>query len=200
LIRQRLPQKETLDKSQPRDLFQTPDYAIDLLIPFIPNNINNIWECAMGEGKIAKRLASKKYEVYCSDIRPSEKYWNSEHNFLTDQPFEITRWITYEESFCIITNPPYSLKRKFFKKCIEYGVPFALLISADYSLWTIDAIRKYGCEKIIPDHRIDFITPTGKSGATGHTSYFHSLWLTRYFNLEKTETFVELTKEMKQNI
>lgn len=92
------------------------------------------------------------------------------------------------------------MKRKFFKKCIEYDLPFALLISADYSLWTINAIRKYGCEKLIPDHRIDFITPTGKSGATGNTSYFHSLWLTRYFDLGKSETFVDLTKEMKENI
>ncbi len=169
MIRQRLPQKEILYKSQPRDLFQTPNYAVDLLVPFIPKNIVEIWECAAGELKIANRLKDYGYRVIPTDIR--ELPGVSTLNFLGDfQNLEFNSPI-------IITNPPYSLKMKFFKRCIEYDIPFALLISADYSLWTINAIRKYGCEKIIPDHRIDFITPTGKSGASGHTSYFHSLWL-----------------------
>lgn len=192
MIKQRLPQPETLDKSQPRDLFQTPNYAIDLLVPFIPKNTFEIWECAAGELKISNRLKDYGYRVISTDIRALPGV--SELNFLE----KIQNLV--ENPPAIITNPPYSLKRKFFERCIEYDIPFALLISADYSLWTIDAIRKYGCEKIIPDHRIDFITPTGKSGATGNTSYFHSLWLTRYFNIGKTETFVELTKKMKENI
>jgi len=90
-----------------------------------------------------------------------------------------------------------SLKKKFFEKCIEYNLPLALLIPADYSLWVIDAIRKYGCEKIIPDHRIDYITPNQIKKSSAQ---FHSMWLTRYLNLGQTETFVELTKEMKKNI
>lgn len=188
MIRQRLPQKETLDKNQPRDLFQTPNYATELLIPFIPKNIEAIWECACGDYKISNVL-DKYYKVLCTDIKLGQNFLESNFDFMNKKEF-----------WAIITNPPYSLKRKFFKRCIDYNVPFALLISADYSLWTIDAVRKYGCEKLIPDHRIDFITPTGKSGATGQTSYFHSYWLTRYFNLDKTETFVELTKKMKQNI
>lgn len=189
MIRQRLPQKTTLNRSQPRDLFQTPDYAVDLLVPFIPKEIRGIWECAAGEGKIVHRLRWYGYDVYPSDIRP-DLVATLQRNFL--QAVVCTS--------AIITNPPFSLKRHFFLKCIELDVPFALLISGDYSLWTIDAIRKYGCEKIVPDHRIDYITPTGLSGANGHSSYFHSYWLTRYFNLGKSETFVELTKEMKRNI
>jgi hypothetical protein len=195
LIRQRLPQKETLDKSQPRDLFQTPNYAIDLLVPFIPHTCE-IWECAAGELKISNRLKYHGYKVLSTDIRGFELEGVVPSNFITDPK----RTDIYQKLTIIITNPPYSLKRKFFQKCIEYNIPFALLISGDYSLWTIDAVRKYGCEKIIPDHRINFITPSGKSEATGHSSYFHSYWLTRYFNLGKTETFVDLTKEMRKNI
>jgi len=194
MIRQRLPQKETLDKTQPRDLFQTPNYAVDLLIPFLSVGIEQIWECACGERKISDRLEQFGYHVLSTDIRVIDRV--HQFNFLTDSNLSDIDGVPTT----IITNPPYSLKRKFFKKCTEYDFPFALLISADYSLWTIDAIRKYGCEKIIPDHRIDYITPTGKSGKTGNTSYFHSLWITRYFNIGKSETFVELTKEMKENI
>jgi hypothetical protein len=203
MIKQRLPQKGTPDKAQPRDLFSTPNYAVDILIPFIPNNILQIWECAAGDGKISIELetCSKHYTVISTDIRgksftfPSVYY----NNFLTDPKPEIFDFYGFD-NIAIITNPPYSLKRQFFNKCIEYDIPFALLISGDYSLWTIDAIRKYGCEKLVPDHRINYITPTGLSEATGHTSYFHSYWLTRYFNLGKSEMFVELTNEMKRNI
>ena len=39
------------------------------------------------------------------------------------------------------------------------AVPFALLIPLDYSGWIIDALEKDGAEKIIPDSRINYITP-----------------------------------------
>lgn len=194
MLKPRTPQKETLVESQPRDLFRTPNYATDLLIPFIPKDVKCVWECAAGERKIADRLESHGYNVLATDIR--EDLNNVDiYNFLTEKRTDIYKYPT-----AIITNPPYSLKRKFFEKCLEYDLPFALLISADYSGWNIDAIRKYGCEKIIPNKRIDYITPTFKSGATGQSAYFHSLWLTRGFGIGKSETFVELTKEMKQNI
>jgi hypothetical protein len=194
MIKHRLPQKGTPNKSQPRDMFQTPNYATDILIPFIPGSNPVIWECSSGNGKISQRLEQKGFTVFSSDINESDIYENMKLNFLTEE-FPHLSYIA-----CIITNPPYSLKRQFFNKCLNYKIPFALLISGDYSLWTIDAIRKYGCEKIVPDHRIDFITPTGLSGANGHSSYFHSYWLTYGFELGKSETFVELTKEMKKNI
>jgi hypothetical protein len=180
-------QSETPNIIQGRDLFQTPNYATELLVPFIPKNTTVIWEPACGNYKISNVLTDHNFEVISTDL----KYENA--NFLTSHALLL-------KTDCIITNPPFSLKRKFFEKCIEYSRPFALLISADYNLWVIDAIRKYGCEKLIPDHRINFITPTGLNESSGHTSYFHSLWLTRYFNLGKTETFVELTKKMRENI
>lgn len=188
------PQLVIPDVAQGRDLFQTPNYATDLLIPFIPKHVKWIWECAAGEGKMSKRLMDFGYEVNPTDIIGGMKF-----NFVTEirPEWYVTR---LQESGAIITNPPYSLKRKFYEKCLEYKVPFALLIPADYSGWIIKAIDKDGAEKIIPTRRIDYITPTGLSGATGHTSYYHSMWLTWGFNLGKTETFVELTKQMKENI
>ena len=194
MIKQRLPQKGTLDKAQPRDKFFTPNYATELLIPFIPKSVRIIWECAAGERKISNVLENNNYNVLSSDIDGSLVV--SKLNFLTDK----CSLNCESKEVAIITNPPYSLKRQFFNKCIELNATFALLISGDYSLWTIDAIRKCGCEKVIPDHRINYITPTGLSEATGHSSYFHSYWLTRYFGLGKSETFVELTKEMRENI
>ena len=156
----------------------------------------------------------------------------------------------------IVTNPPFSLNKKFHDKCVEMGVSFALLIPADYAGWIIEAVEN-GAEKIIPTRRIDYITPNIlnriREGELWDTylvntyndrydsladlkkkspeilerelldypdfhvyktiyeapkkllrkyssSDFHSMWLTHGFGLGKTETFVELTNEMKDNI
>lgn len=180
------PQSETPNEVSGRDLFQTPNYAVDILMPFIRqlHLRESIWECAAGLGKIVKRLSDHNYFAVGTDLKDG-------FNFLTDSP---------EFKFgCIVTNPPFSLKRKFYEQCRSYDVPFALLIPADYSGWIIKAVQE-GAEKIIPTRRIDYITPTGLSGAGGHTSYYHSMWLTWGFCLGRTETFVELTNEMKKNI
>lgn len=182
------PQKENLTEVDGRDTFQTPNYATDIILPYLLAKKFfgvqfRIWECAAGQGKIVKRLSEKGLDVFGTDLTEGV-------NFLTD-PAPLFD--------CIVTNPPFSLKRKFYEKCLEYGVPFALLIPADYSGWIIQAVQD-GCEKIIPTRRIDYITPTGLSGASGHTSYYHSMWLTKGFGLGRTETFVELTNADKLNI
>lgn len=244
------PQKENLLEVSGRDTFQTPNYAVDLLMPFLNNircpGMTTVWECAAGLGKIAKRLEHWNYRTLSTDLAYEG---GSKMNFLTETmsfPFDV-----------IETNPPFSLKRKFYERCLEYKVPFALLIPADYTGWTIDAVDKDGCEKIIPTRRIDYITPNILrriwEGETWEivkkekdltsplitmqmyidsyplewqwsmvenekfsfdsiynapsdllrkysSSYYHSMWLTRGFNIGRTETFVELSNEDKFNI
>jgi len=180
-------QFEQIEEPQGRDLFQTPNYAIDILVPFLKTK--KIWESAAGLGKISNRLGSLGFDVLSTDINNEWEYFN----FLLQTKENVS-------NMTIVTNPPYSLKRKFYNKCKEYNIPFALLIPADYSGWIIDALRFDKCEKLIPTRRIDFITPSGKSGLTGNTSNYHSLWLTWGLGLGKSETFVELTNDMKRNI
>lgn len=188
------PQPQTPNEPQGRDLFQTPNYAVDLLVPFIPKSIVHVWECASGEGRLGKRLMTHGYGVTFTDIR---KAISAYFNFLTDtHPQDYLDYM--KKGTAIITNPPFSITRKFYNKCIEYDLPFALLIQANYKQWLIDAVMKDDCEKIIPYRRIDYITPTGLSGATGQTSNFHSLWLTRGFNLGGSETYVDLSLEEKE--
>lgn len=244
------PQKEDLENVSNRDNYQTPNYATDLLVPFIknlltlyPDRKSRIWECAAGQGKMVRRLQDWGFDVIASDLQGTPSV-----NFLKDEP---------PSAFfgCIITNPPYSLKKKFYLRCREYQVPFALLIPADYSGWIINAVEQHGCEKIVPTRRIDYITPNilqrihegeiferipedvkkdfnlaqfkDSFPATWgkyllkfqnynnfpsiydvpfqflrkySSSNFHSMWLTWGFNIGRTETFVELTNEMKNNI
>lgn len=247
--RPRNPQASNPNQVDGRDTFQTPNYAVDLLIPYLDGVSKSyrgrfsVWECAAGLGKIVRRLMYHGYDVRATDLDgstfPKLNFLNGHPKFFFD---------------CIVTNTPFSLKRAFFRKCLEYQVPFALLIPADYSQWVIDAVRK-GAEKIIPTRRIDYITPNTlvrihegevweKVKSNPHfeffenlnqakessrwneamsdfadlhnyasiydapknllrkysSSYFHSLWLTWGFKLGKTETFAELTNEMKDNI
>lgn len=180
-----------------RDTFQTPNYATDLLVPFIPK-VSIIWEPACGNGKISKRLQYHGFSTFCTDISFNPDVTDLVWNFVTDG--EIRRY--YPNSlynFAIVTNPPYSIKTQFIERAFEYNVPFAFLINADYSGQQINWIER-GCEKIIPNRRINYITPTGRQGETSG-SQFHSMWLTYGFGLGRTETFVDLPiKEIKENI
>src|SRR3990172_4194434 len=118
-------QPQTPDEAQGRDLFQTPNYAVDLLVPFIPKNITRVWDCAAGNRKITNQLSFvHEYLEFSTDIREAEQV--DIFNFLSD----VSEY-PLPPNTAIITNPPYSLKRKFYEKCLGYKVPFALLIPFD---------------------------------------------------------------------
>jgi len=171
---------------QDRDLFQTPNYATELLMPYVPAYIDKIWEPCCGHGKIVNVLTEHGHDVLGTDIAQDPIF-----NALTYLP----QW----DWQAAITNPPYSLKIKVAKRFIELGKPFALLIPGDWSAWLIDAIKNYDCGLIVPSRRINYITPTGRSGKES-AAQFHSVWLTRYFGNKQPVIFVDLTKEMMVNV
>lgn len=144
------PQKKDLVGLSGRDQFQTPNYATDIIVPYLkerkffaPDYNLETWEPAAGLGKIVKRLAFWGLSVFGTDLLDGV-------NFLTDPAPQVVD--------CIVTNPPFSLKQEFYEMCLGYKVPFALLIPADYAVWVIQAVKD-GAEKIIPTRRIDYITP-----------------------------------------
>lgn len=200
--------KKIPNTPQFRDMFETPSYAIKLLLPYIPLNIKNIWEPAAGYGKIVDVLQNSGYSVYPSDIRDCGGR-NTVFNFLTDSP----PFTFMEEDYAIITNPPFSLKDEFINRAVHYNVPFAFLVNADYHKKHSEWITKLGCQKLVPDFRISFITPNllsrinvgegtnytelsqinGKVIKKYTSAQFHSMWLTRGFNLPNNETFVTMS-------
>lgn len=186
-------QPSTPDKVQNRDNFRTPKYATGLLLPYIPINITRIWECAAGDLHITKVLQENtKCEVLSTDIR-TDVDGVIYHNFLTSPEMALF------DNYAIISNPPYSSKFLFIEKAIKYDVPFAFLIPFNFCQNIIKFMRNYNCEIIVPERRIDYITPNGLSGKAS-ASQFHSVWFTRYFNLEKQITFVDLSLKDKLNV
>lgn len=165
-----------------RDDFRTPFYAVECIVPYIPRGIP-IWECAYGEGHIVRSLRYFNFEVYSSDI------FDNGADFIVDFLKDSS---PLQKPFIIVTNPPYSLKKEFIYKAIDYDIPFAFLISADYSQWLINVLEMEGVQRITPRKRINFITPHKKLNTS---AYFHTYWLVRYFNLPKDEIFVEINQK-----
>lgn len=163
-------------KNEKNDELYTPDYAINPLLKYLPNKKLKIWECTdFGESNITKVLVGGGYEIVSTHKK--------DFDFLTDKPnFDFDM---------IITNPPYSLKDEFIKKCYEYGKPFCLLLPIT-SLEGIERGKMYrenGLEVLVFDRRCNFIYNNPKKSNWFNTSWF--CWKV----LPKQLIFEELKKE-----
>jgi len=156
------------------DEFHTPKYAIKPLLPFLKKNWI-IWECAWGKGSLAEHLEKEGFKV------------------IGDSDVDFIKVSYMDHSDCLVTNPPYSKKDEFLKKAFELGKPFAFLmpLTALEGIKRGELFRRYGIQLIIPNRRINFITPSGK----GSGAWFQTAWFCWGLNLPKDLNFVELEKE-----
>jgi hypothetical protein len=154
------------------DEFQTPKEAILPLLPYLKKQWV-IWECAWGKGSLARHLENAGFKV----IGDHRDFING----LDNSGYDI-----------IVTNPPYSLKEEFLKRCYELGKPFALLmpLTALEGKRRGELYRKYGIQLIIPNKRINFIILSGK----GSGSWFQVAWFCWKLNLPKDLNFVDVRK------
>lgn len=165
-------------KNPINDELYTPDYAVYPLLKYIPKNFI-IWECTdFGESNITKVFKDNGYEVISTHIK--------NFNFLIEKPnfkFDI-----------IITNPPYSLKNEFLRKCYEYKKPFCLLLP----ITTLEGgerhtlFKKNGIQLLVFDKRINFMK--NKKSCWFNTSWFGY----RIFN--KDLIFEKLKKEKQTTL
>lgn len=162
----RMPQKA---KGRP-DNFQTEDYAVDVLFPFLKNTFPEsrpvrVWECAAWDGNMVRRLTARGCDVHASDK-------NTGVDFLT-VPF--CEWPNFD---VVVTNPPYQHKDEFLHRCYETAKPFALLLPIT-ALGEQGRVGMYaalgGVDIILPRRRIVFTTPSGKNGG----AWFFAAWFTR---------------------
>jgi len=154
------------------DEIYTPAYALKPLLPFIPKGTHYVWEPCWGQGHMAKHLRDAGFTVVGEP-------WE---NFLTD--------IKYSPSI-IITNPPYSNKDDFIARAYELEIPFAFLLplTALEGQRRGKLYREHGIQLIIPNRRVNFITPNG-----GTSSWFQTAWFTHGLNLDKDLNFVEMER------
>lgn len=130
---------------------QTPSYAIDPLIPYIPKEWA-IWECAAGEGRLVGAFERAGYQVIGSDIAGGENFFDIEADGID----------------IICSNPPYGCKFDFIERAYNLGKPFAFLVPVE----TIGSKRcqammqQHGVELLLLNRRVDFYMPfQGNAGS-----------------------------------
>ena len=99
-------------KQAKNDELYTPKEAIYPILKYLDKN-KIYWECTdFGGSNITKILRENGFKIINTK--------KEQIDFLEQTPdfkFDV-----------IITNPPYSLKNEFLKKCYEYNKPFLLLL------------------------------------------------------------------------
>jgi len=89
----------------------------------------------------------------------------------------------------IISNPPFTNKRKYFERALSFGKPFALIMSLT---WLNDASPKQvfegkDMELLMFDKRLRFIKPSGErmGSPTFSSAYFCYNFLPKQIIMEK---------------
>jgi hypothetical protein len=167
------------------DDFGTPTNILSSLIPFLKPQ-SKIWECASGTDIMVDGFREKGFNVIGTTLYSSEPERKVDFVYDVEKGNAIATNIDY-----IITNPPYSLKDEFIERCYQIGKPFALLmpLTALEGKKRQAMYKKYGLQLIIPNKRINFITPDGK----GAGSWFTTAWFTYGLNLAHDIEFVNAT-------
>ena len=152
------------------DLF-TPKLAVEILKPYIDPKWK-IWEpAAPSDGRNSIMVDE------LGAVQTMEDFFEYEHPDYDVQ----------------VTNPPYSVKDKWIKRCFELDKPFALLIPTT----SLEGVRRVSMWKdkdiqlIIPNRRFHFRLPDEEVvKETG--GWYHTSWFTHKFNLPQQINFVEI--------
>lgn len=152
--------KEVLYSRGKNDECYTPHYAVEAILEFIPKNAI-VW-CPFDtpESEFVKQI-SKTNKVVYSHIDQGE-------DFLVFEPNN--KWDI------IISNPPFTNKRKFFERALSFNKPFALIMA---NTWLNDSAPKQlfkekDLQLLMFDKRMKFGSPDGRDNSkiTFSSSYF----------------------------
>lgn len=114
-------QRDSGYERKERDLYETPSWVTEALLPHIKDRIDGaIWEPAAGSGKMA-RVLERLTPVCETDIAKGE-------NFLTMTKRD------FDFDF-IVTNPPYELAQQFIAHAINLTMTnglVAMLLRTDF--------------------------------------------------------------------
>jgi len=169
--------KDVLYSNGNNDECYTPKYAVNPIIKYIPKDAV-VW-CPFDTSKseFVKEI-SKTNKVISSHILNYE-------DFYTYEPKE--KWDI------IISNPPFTGKRKIFERALSFNKPFALIMS---NTWLNDAAPKQlfmekDLQLLLFDKRIKFMLQNGKQNnkITFSSSYFCWNFLPKQIIMEELEVF-----------
>ena len=126
----------------------TPDYGVEPILKYIPEG-DIVW-CPFDtkDSEFVKQI-SKTNEVIYSHISTGQDFFD----------YEPHAWDV------IVSNPPFTNKRKYFERVLSFGKPFALIMT---NTWLNDSAPKQlfkdkDLQLLMFDKRMKFISPDGRN-------------------------------------
>lgn len=166
---------------------QTPDYALDPLLPYI-THLKTIWEPAAGQGYLSAALEKAGHVVVRSELLAGQ-------DFFVYRPDEAVDGL--------VTNPPYNptaMKPKWIDRCYALGLPWANLMPVE-TLGSGEAQRlfdRYGMELILLDKRVNFKMPYKGWGGKG--AQFPVAWFTSGLNIGRPITYAHIYRRSQEQL
>ena len=137
----------------------TPDYGVKPILKYIPKDAI-VW-CPFDteESEFVKQINKTNLVIY-SHISMGKDFFD----------YEPVEWDI------IISNPPFTNKRKYFERALSFGKPFALIMT---NTWLNDSAPKQlfkdkDLQLLMFDKRMKFISPDGRDNdkITFSSSYY----------------------------
>ena len=137
----------------------TPDYGVKPILKYIPEGAI-VW-CPFDteESEFVKQIDKTNLVIY-SHISMGKDFFD----------YEPVEWDI------IISNPPFTNKRKYFERALSFGKPFALIMT---NTWLNDSAPKQlfkdkDLQLLMFDKRMKFISPDGRDNdkITFSSSYY----------------------------
>lgn len=149
-----------------RDLYETPEWVTEALIPHLPTTSCVVWEPAAGSGKMVSALMKSGFDVVASDIETGCDFLS----VMNPRPIR-----------AIITNPPYELANEFVQRALG-GVPnngfVAMLLRTDFdhakTRQHLFRDHRAFSKKVVLTKRIVWFEP--EPGEKGKSPSFNHAW------------------------
>lgn len=166
--------KELMYSAGSNDECYTPAYGVTPILKYIPKDVT-VW-CPFDDmsSEFVKQI-SKQNPVVHSHINNDQDFYNYEPN----------HWDV------IVSNPPFTGKRKIFERALSFNKPFALIMT---NTWLNDAAPKQlfkerELQLLMFDKRIKFISPDGRDNSkiTFSSSYYCWNFLPKQIVMEELQ-------------
>ena len=152
----------------------TPDYGVEPILKQIPEGATVWCPFDTGESEFVKQI-SKQNEIVYSHIVTGQDFFD----------YEPDKWDV------MVSNQPFTNKRKYFARALSFGKPFALIMT---NTWLNDSAPKQlfkdkDLQLLMFDKRMKFISPDGRNNdkITFSSSYYCWNFLPKQIIMEELQ-------------
>jgi hypothetical protein len=154
----------------------TPDYGVTPILKYIPKDAIVWCPFDTAESEFVKQIGEQNEVIY--------SHISDGCDFLTYEP-EYHKWDV------IVSNPPFTNKRKFFERALSFEKPFALIMT---NTWLNDSAPKQlfkdkDLQLLMFDKRMKFHSPDGRPNdkITFSSSYYCWNFLPKQIIMEELD-------------